>query len=81
MRKTMIKDMLYATLLEMTKNREFYHRSSISRKHEYDSWKEAGIEQRNLFLDKITIEMLIAEDEEEHIRAKELTLKVLKNGE
>ena len=76
----MLKDMLYATLIEMTKNNAFYYRSSIGSKHEYDHWREAGIEQRNLFLDKVITEMLINEDEEEHNRAKELTMNTLKNG-
>ncbi len=78
MRKQILKDMLYSTLLEMTKNKDFYYKSNIGKNHDYDMWRESGIKEREWFIESMTKQMLIAEDEEFELKVKEMTFEKLK---
>lgn len=79
MKKHVLKDQLYGTILEMTKNPKLYYISTISSKtHEYSNWREEGRAEIQEFIEDITRKMLVAEQEELDARAKELVFKELK---
>ena len=79
MKKHALKDQLYGTILEMTKNPKLYYISSIQRNtHEYSNWNEDGRIELQEFIEDITRKMLIAEQLELDARAKELVFKELK---
>ena len=79
MKKHVLKDQLYGTILEMTKNPKLYYVSSISSKtHEYSSWKEEGRTELQEFIEDITRKMLIAERHELDERAKAMVFEELK---
>lgn len=79
MKKHVLKDQLYGTILEMTKNPKLYYISTISTKnHEYSNWREEGRAEIQEFIEDITRKMLVAEQEELDARAKELVFKELK---
>ena len=81
MKKYALKDQLYGTILEMTKNPKLYYISSISHKnHEYSNWKEEGRTEILEFIEDITRKMLVAEQEELDARAKDLVFKELKKS-
>jgi hypothetical protein len=79
MKKHVLKDQLYGTILEMTKNSKLYYISSISpTTHEYSNWREEGRIELQEFIEDITRKMLVAEQQELDVRAKELVFKELK---
>lgn len=79
MKKHVLKDQLYGTILEMTKNSKLYYISTISSNtHEYSNWREEGRIELQEFIEDITRKMLVAEQQELDVRAKELVFKELK---
>ena len=79
MKKHVLKDQLYGTILEMTKNPKLYYISTISTKtHEYSNWREEGRIELQEFIEDITRKMLVAEKQELEERAKAMVFEELK---
>jgi len=79
MKKHVLKDQLYGTILEMTKNPKLYYISNIGRNtYEYSNWKEEGRTELQEFIEDITRKMLVAEQQELDERAKTMVFEELK---
>jgi hypothetical protein len=76
MEKQALKELLYGGILELTKNRDFYHHSSVSVK--YSNWTEQGLEALSAYINFIANKMIESEEESLNKRAKELVVKGLK---
>lgn len=76
MQKLFVKDQIYGALLELTKNRTFFYRSSIG--HEYCHWTDQGKQELMAWLDKATRDMLEAEEQELNARARDMVFNQLK---
>lgn len=77
--KAALKDQLYGSLLEMTKNpRLYYH--GYGREHTYDHWTDEGQSIVSQLVQDHVRKMLVLEDRAIDERARELTLQVLKDS-
>lgn len=76
MKKDTLKDILYGSICEMTRNRELYYRSSVGSK--YCHWTEQGREDLFELLEEYTKKMIDVEQEIDEARAKQMTFETLK---
>ena len=81
MRKNAVRDQLYGSILEMMRNREYFYRSDIGKKHEYSHWTAEGKEELMEFLEEHTKRMLVVEETLMRDKAKEMTFEALKAKE
>jgi hypothetical protein len=79
--QSVIKDQLYGSILEMTKNRDLFRKSDIGQKHEYSHWTDSGKIAIAELIDDMTRKILIAENEELNDRAKKMVWDQLKEQE
>lgn len=76
-----IKDQLYGSILEMTKNRDLFNKSTIGQKHEYSNWTDDGKIVVMELIESITRRMLVEQDKELNDRAKKMVWEQLKEQE
>lgn len=76
MDKESIKDLLFGSIQELSRNRKYYYQSSIG--IDYSYWTDDGVTAIKDFLNIIAIKMREAENEELDRRAKDLVVKGLK---
>lgn len=78
MRKEFLKDQLYGTIAEMTRNRRFFYRSDIGRNHEYSNWNDEGRQALAEFMEEMAKKIATAEDTAADERAKQMVFNELK---
>lgn len=76
MNKLAIKDIMYGGIVEMMKNRELFYNSSVNAK--YSEWTVAGNAALQEFIQAISVQILLIEEEDLNKRAKEIVVKGLK---
>ena len=76
MNKQAIKDVMFGSISELIKNKNFYYFSSVG--PEYCYWTEEGKVELQAYMDLMAYKMLEAEEESLNKRAKELVIKGLK---
>jgi hypothetical protein len=77
MNKQAIKDVLYGSIVEMTRSRDFFYQSSVG--HNYSHWTEEGQRVVAYYINLMTPLILEIEEKELDERAKNLVVKELKS--
>jgi hypothetical protein len=77
MNKQALKDVLYGSIVEMTRSRDFFYQSSVG--HNYSRWTEEGQRVVAYYINLITPLILETEEKELNERAKSLVLEELKS--
>jgi hypothetical protein len=72
----MVKDVIYGGIVELMKDRKYFHKSSVNPK--YSEWTVEGAEAVKDYLISLSTTIVIVEEDDLDRRAKELVMNNLK---